>query len=50
MKKIKFKNLIDQIDLLYPASLAEDWDQVGLHFGHPKNTIEKVRYLAYNLS
>ena len=42
MKKIKFKNLIDQIDLLYPTSLAEDWDQVGLHFGHPKNTIEKV--------
>lgn len=42
MKKINLKSLIQQIELWYPASLAEDWDQVGLHFGHPKNTIKKV--------
>lgn len=37
-----FNQLIQALDVLYPPELAESWDQVGLHFGHPNNKIEKI--------
>lgn len=39
---IQLKDLMDSLDNLYPIELAEDWDQVGLHFGHSEAKIEKI--------
>lgn len=42
MTKVTFQHLIDALNQLYPPSFAEDWDQVGLHFGDPQAVVKKV--------
>lgn len=37
-----FKQIINYLDAAYPTSLAENWDQVGLHFGHPDRPVGKL--------
>lgn len=39
---VTFKQLIDALDQLYPPSLAEDWDRIGLHFGDPNARVNRV--------
>ena len=34
--------IIEQINKLYPESVAENWDNVGLQIGDPNDNIEKV--------
>lgn len=42
MSPITFQQLIEALNELYPPALAEDWDQVGLHFGHPNAPVKQV--------
>ncbi|MGF3072104.1 Nif3-like dinuclear metal center hexameric protein [Facklamia sp. P13069] len=42
MTKLFFKELMAYLDQKYPAAYAEEWDKVGLHFGHPEQAIKKV--------
>lgn len=39
---IIFNDLIEYLNRLYPATLAEEWDQVGIHFGRSDRPIKKV--------
>lgn len=39
---IKFSDLIEVIEHDYPVSLAESWDQVGIHFGNPNDDVRRV--------
>lgn len=36
------KEVIEALDTLYPPTLAESWDQVGLHFGQAKNSVQHI--------
>ncbi|MBR7928104.1 Nif3-like dinuclear metal center hexameric protein [Aerococcaceae bacterium zg-ZUI334] len=42
MTTITFQMLIDYLNDLYPPHLAEDWDQVGLHFGNPQAPVKRI--------
>lgn len=42
MTQVTFQNLIDALNELYPPTLAEDWDPIGLHFGDPKAPVNKI--------
>lgn len=42
MKITKLEDLIKLLDHWYPPSLAEEGDPIGLHFGDPQQTIQKV--------
>lgn len=39
---VKFQDVMDVLEAQYPLALAESWDQVGLHFGHPDAAVQKV--------
>lgn len=39
---VTLQRLIDQLFQLYPKHLAEDWDKIGLHFGHPEAEVRCV--------
>lgn len=39
---IQLATLIQHLQAHYPTDLAESWDQVGLHFGHPQATIKNI--------
>lgn len=42
MSLLTFQSLMDKLNELYPPKLAEDWDQVGLHFGAPQAPVKKI--------
>ncbi|MGX7108546.1 Nif3-like dinuclear metal center hexameric protein [Facklamia miroungae] len=42
MTDLFFKDLIDYLNARYPQDYAEDWDKVGLHFGHINNPVKRV--------
>lgn len=42
MTQLTFKELIAFLHSKYPSSLAEDWDPIGLHFGHENHEVKKV--------
>ena len=33
-QSVQLNELTDNLNKLYPSELAEEWDQVGLHFGY----------------
>lgn len=37
-----FKDLIILIEKLFPPHLAEDWDPIGLHFGHSESEVNHI--------
>lgn len=39
---ITLQQLIDVLDNLYPQEYAEDWDNIGLHFGNRTSQVNKV--------
>src|SRR5699024_1692734 len=39
---VQLNELTDNLNKLYPSELAEEWDQVGLHFGHKDAKVQKV--------
>lgn len=39
---MKLHELMTQLEQHYPLSLAENWDQVGLHFGNLESEVRKV--------
>lgn len=39
---VTLQQLIEQLFQLYPENLAEEWDKVGLHFGHPNSQVNRV--------
>jgi len=39
---ITVKDILDIIEQIAPASLAEDWDNVGLMIGNPSALIDSV--------
>jgi len=41
-KKARLTDLVGLLNGLYPPSLAEDWDNVGLQVGDPNSEIERV--------
>ena len=45
MKKkriIRIQDLVGLMNALYPQALAEDWDNVGLHVGDPRDEVRRV--------
>lgn len=40
--QLELKQLIQALELDYPVELAEDWDQVGLHFGRQDAVVKNV--------
>ncbi|MBF6625938.1 Nif3-like dinuclear metal center hexameric protein [Aerococcaceae bacterium zg-BR9] len=42
MTTLTFQQLMDYLNELYPPHLAEDWDQVGLHFGDPSAPVQRI--------
>ncbi len=38
----RVRHIIEDLEALAPAHLAEDWDNVGLQVGHPEWPVEKV--------
>ena len=42
MTEINFQTLIDYLETIYPPSIAEEWDNIGLHFGKRKQPIHKL--------
>ncbi|XJS11610.1 Nif3-like dinuclear metal center hexameric protein [Aerococcaceae bacterium WGS1372] len=42
MKTINFSDLIVELNQLYPPHLAEEWDQVGVHFGNWESPTQKI--------
>lgn len=41
-KQIKLNELISLLNKQYPPSLAESWDQNGIHFGSSEATVKKI--------
>ncbi|OHB27974.1 MAG: Nif3-like dinuclear metal center hexameric protein [Desulfuromonadaceae bacterium GWC2_58_13] len=39
---VRIQDLVGLINALYPPSLAEDWDNVGLQVGDPTATVERL--------
>lgn len=41
-KSITFFELIEELEQLYPTQLAEEWDQIGIHFDSGLNQSKKI--------
>lgn len=41
-ESITFFELIEELEQLYPTQLAEEWDQVGIHFGYGLNQCKRI--------
>lgn len=41
-QSVRLNELMDNLNKLYPSELAEEWDQVGLHFGYKDANVSKV--------
>lgn len=39
---MKLKTLMNKIESIYPLSLAEEWDNVGLQVGDPQKEVQKI--------